>query len=751
MSESNKMNPADAGKTNKRSPSTVSPGSPRGSEVSSTEILKALGGKIPPVKTPFLYRLGLILVAFMMVLLPLIYVGIIFLSGYAVYYHAAENTEILSRGGRGTLILYLAPIVVGIIVIIFMIKPLFARPAKSSKPLELERKEELLLFRFVHKICDAVGAARPRCIRVDCEVNASAGFRRGLRSFLGSDLVLTLGLPLVSGFNLRQLAGVIAHEFGHFSQGTGMRFSYIIRSINAWFARVVYERDEFDEGLIRLSKEWDLRIGVILYLARFMIWLTRRILWVLMWCGHVISSFLLRQMEYDADRYSARLVGSKNYGANFRRLQLLAVSSQAAYDHLQRSWTEKRLADDLPAFILHQLGEIPREIQKRIIQESLQRNTGIFDSHPADRDRIRRIEAEEAPGLFRLELPSTVLFNDYSGLSKEATYSHYRDLLGISVSRRNLVSTENLIRSQAEVREAFRAYRRYFQDCVVESAPIVPGGTVPPREDISGLLNEIRALRKKLEAPFARARVVVNKLLEIEGRMDQLKVLRALKRAHLKFDPAQFELASDTNQTIVSALKKSEAEGTRLTEKLAPFTGLLKRRFDLALGALKSPGGASLLEKCNSSVEEVECLERGLQILQREQETISALEMTCRINHILASNMDGSPEEDSPLVKTIKTGIFKWQEQLSRLDAAFRSQSYPFEHARGKISLARYLVEKLPDPGSDRGIYFQLAPMALERVQEFSMRARGRLAYLAERVEMDLAGLPQLPEPPDDD
>jgi hypothetical protein len=41
----------------------------------------------------------------------------------------------------------------------------------------------------------------------------------------------------------------MAHEFGHFAQSGGMRLTFIVRSINAWFGRVVHERDEWDEKL----------------------------------------------------------------------------------------------------------------------------------------------------------------------------------------------------------------------------------------------------------------------------------------------------------------------------------------------------------------------------------------------------------------------------------------------------------------------------------------------------------------------
>jgi Zn-dependent protease with chaperone function len=38
-------------------------------------------------------------------------------------------------------------------------------------------------------------------------------------------LVLVIGLPLAAGMSMRQVAGVLAHEFGHFAQGAGMRFN----------------------------------------------------------------------------------------------------------------------------------------------------------------------------------------------------------------------------------------------------------------------------------------------------------------------------------------------------------------------------------------------------------------------------------------------------------------------------------------------------------------------------------------------
>ena len=96
---------------------------------------------------------------------------------------------------------------------------------------------------------------------------------------------------------MRELGGVLAHEFGHFAQGGGMRLTALVRGINSWFGRVVYERDRWDDELERRLREGDSRLAIILLMARVSIWASRRVLAGLMVVGHAISCFMLRQME----------------------------------------------------------------------------------------------------------------------------------------------------------------------------------------------------------------------------------------------------------------------------------------------------------------------------------------------------------------------------------------------------------------------------------------------------------------------
>lgn len=107
-----------------------------------------------------------------------------------------------------------------------------------------------------------------------------------------------------------------------------MRLTYLIRSISYWFTRVVYERDEWDDRLESASHSIDIRVGWVLYLVRLCVWLTRKILWVLMTLGNLVGGFLLRQMEFDADRHEARLAGSRIFATTARQLSVLGVGGR---------------------------------------------------------------------------------------------------------------------------------------------------------------------------------------------------------------------------------------------------------------------------------------------------------------------------------------------------------------------------------------------------------------------------------------
>ena len=167
-------------------------------------------GTIAPTRLSPAYRLGLVVVAMAMLLLPLVYSSLIVLAGLAVWWHLTANLWILEgrSGGFWKILAYLGPAVAGVVVVFFLVKPVLARPERRREPVPLDRDAEPVLFAFIEQICRQVRAPIPRRVQVDCQVNASAGFLPRPLGLLRRDLVLTIGLPLVAGLSVRELGGV---------------------------------------------------------------------------------------------------------------------------------------------------------------------------------------------------------------------------------------------------------------------------------------------------------------------------------------------------------------------------------------------------------------------------------------------------------------------------------------------------------------------------------------------------------------
>ena len=88
---------------------------------------------------------------------------------------------------------------------------------------------------------------------------------------------------------------------------------------------------------------------------------TRGILWCLMMIGNAVSGMMLRQMEYDADRYETRYFGSNTFATTLRRIRLLGVAYQQAMGDLGTFFEEDRLVDNFPQLVAHNMSNFTRE------------------------------------------------------------------------------------------------------------------------------------------------------------------------------------------------------------------------------------------------------------------------------------------------------------------------------------------------------------------------------------------------------
>ncbi len=386
-----------------------------------------------------------------MATLPVLYLLFVATVGFAVFFYCSTIAPPLFasiRPGRIGIFLYLgvaSPAIAGFILLLFMIKPLFFRVHEERRRRSLNRQAQPVLYALVDRICETTGAPKPVRIDVDYDVNAMASPEKGLFSVVSGRMVLTIGVPLIAGLSSRQLAGILAHEFGHFAQKFGMGASLLIRKVNFWFARIVYQRDRFDVTLDEWIDEADYRIGLILQLAKVCVFVSRGILWCFMMLGYAVSSGLMRQMEFDADRYEYGLVGSKTFADNCYELNRLQIAQSQALEAMFQHFRKGKLADDMIQISQHFRRGISFESERRVREAIENQSTGFLATHPSDASRIERAIKAKSEGIFDLDRPASELVWYFEPLCKGVTWDFYRDQFGGHVAPSALTPSGQLM------------------------------------------------------------------------------------------------------------------------------------------------------------------------------------------------------------------------------------------------------------------------------------------------------------------
>lgn len=541
-------------------------------------ILSAFQPVVARPRSSILYQFSLLLVTLTMLILPMIYFALVGAAVYGVYYHATHNWDAIMgfggiRGGRIMMTLkffaYIVPLIVGVVVVFFMFKPIFAGRPKHAQPLALNPADNPLLYAFIEKICETVGAPSPKRIDLDCDLNASASFRNGFWSMAGNDMVLTIGLPLVANLSAAEFAGVVAHEFGHFTQSIGMRLSYLIRSVNFWFIRVVYQRDAWDEALEEWATESEEAWATLIVMfAQIGVWFARMILRILMYTGLLIGGFMIRQMEYDADACQIKLVGSETFERTHRKLATLSAAMGKMYKQIHLTWQKNhQLPDNLSEMLRQAHESLPPATLQKIQDRYGLELTGFFDSHPSPADRIRQARRAQDAGAFHDDRPASQLFTSFEHPARFVTMLHYTDELCIPITPEMLSHVQT--KSSASVKEER------------------PGvGVVETHEDyFLGVLPLILPLQlsapvasTNYEADFNEVSQITSGVLQVAGQLaplgeqfrhagQQLIQSRAAMRlieARVPFKPAEFDLA----EARLEAAQEREAEALATRETL---------------------------------------------------------------------------------------------------------------------------------------------------------------------------------------
>ncbi len=276
-------------------------------------------------------------------------------------------------------------VVTGLLVIIRVREPWrsISLPAAGTGPLR----------DVLAGIARQAGTPAPAELRLTAMVNAAVTERFGWSGRRRGDRTLYIGLPVLVGMSVPEVAAVLSHEMGHYAgeHARAGRFvnrglvslALIRRSLRALYATAPARgQQRFRPAAVvaRLSLLGYTAIGYAAFTAYQAVF--------------ELCFFAMRRgQEYDADQVAERIVGAADLAAALRRITVLSL---AWADFHARFLAPMQLAGCAPDDAFTAFGAMlaDREYQQVLRTRELaagQRRTLLTDTHPALADRLARL------------------------------------------------------------------------------------------------------------------------------------------------------------------------------------------------------------------------------------------------------------------------------------------------------------------------------------------------------------------------
>lgn len=488
-------------------------------------------------------------IAVLTALVPVAYVALVMiLGGITISHWLYDWTWVADGPAISMLLAYVGVGLAGLIAVGVLLKPLIAPAGRTGWPVRLNKQEDALFFAFVEHLAQRMDAQPPVEIHVDCSTDCRLESRNALGGFFSDERVLTLGLPLIGGTNIRQLAGLIAHVLCRNAETGPARSGAIIELISAWMRRCAHVPDQWDEQLGALAAQPDPRLRLAAIAARSAAILGRLVMRGPEILVAQISRRAMFERWFNADTVQAQLCGTSDFESTLRRRLELDAAAERAHKRSLQARMGMRLSDNLPATLIDDTRRMGDRLQEDIKAAMEYVSLAPADTAPTVRQRIERVQQDNPEPHIALDIPGDAVLPRYERLCKQATLLHYRNVLKLNVTANELVpvNTRNTARTstipEAASGEALKEYT---------------GGTWSP----------LRVLKLRRQATYTAP-----DLKETRQRLDDL--VQQLRVALPDYTNALREYTA-----AINAGESGEAVLPRMTR----FESLLTQRLELAL------------------------------------------------------------------------------------------------------------------------------------------------------------------------
>ncbi|MEM7282514.1 MAG: M48 family metallopeptidase [Pseudomonadota bacterium] len=375
--------------------------------------------------------------------------------------------------GLGVSVFYVLPLLLLLVTVVVICRPFFSSTQKQERPYSLSPEKEPLLYALVHEICERGDLQVPAEVRLNCRVGLSVGPKTGWSGFAQKESVLTIGLPLIAGLTIRQFAGALAHELGHYRGIKDPRVLFFIYRVNRWLYQCGYEKDELD---LRCEKQLQLPNPNKLWYAQVWVsWASKQFFKGLSWLAKQVSFSRMRQIEFVADQFQAAVAGIDEFKKTTLKMHLMHLAYDDVMQDLVKTCGERGLPEDLPALVITRANG-KRKSAQHLMQECLnKKTTQVQGLHPADLERINKVESSDIQKIMIGNGSVTAIFDNFAASCRTASCRLYDDLLDKRVTQSQLISNAQFDTETAQTHPQYSQLNGYFLNMFCPSAYVAVG------------------------------------------------------------------------------------------------------------------------------------------------------------------------------------------------------------------------------------------------------------------------------------
>lgn len=708
-----------------------------------------MGGFQGPIKRPwktFQYGWGILLnVAVLLLLLlpPAIAAAFAYFSSADLILSHDVFGNVRDQPHSAVWLVYLLTGLAATVSFVVMLRLFATTPGEKEPTYNVSPDSEPLLWEFVNRIADTVGVGHPGRIEISCEVSARISVVTHRWDFAAGP-TLVLGLPLATVMDVRQFAGVVAHEMGHRSQGAGLRLTYATSRFKVGMASPFYACDLMDHWLRETNggtKPAVVRVRAFRITATHVFFV---LLGTLAWIPALVCAYLKRQMEFDADQYDVRLSGNETFERSSRLWPALFAVHQNVIDDIDRRRREGRLPDDFLRTFAGSLEALKPEVRSRAENDYFAAKTLSADLHPCYGERLAAAKRTNAPGTYQCDLPASVLFQDLEGIARAVTRDFYRNRFGDSSPTTELVAADKLLAEQALEQKRREATRSFClgTDVRSRSIPVEKAGSANSAP-LSTLVEEIKAVRNAMQDAVSSYSANVESWGAAISNAWTGGTAELLINSGVLVLPESLKGFDKKPQLARASAEDGQAQAKQLLPELRIFETSVGRRWQKAVEILAHP---ELRQSVPDAIDKLERAKKVMRLLAVLDRTLD--ERMDLFHHYRASKML------IPYVEMMAVFAPAWRTLYERLEHAkaacaallkrFEACEYPFDHNRPGLTVAEYLTPFQDMTRTDKKLLDGVWELQLA-CWDLADRATDYMCELTLEVESAL-GLPPVPQ-----